>query len=465
MDRSLTDAERHPLLTVEGRRLLDRLLEHPQAPRYNHRCGDRLTREGLRRVRTFERRLLAPRPSATAGAVPPWVTRFAHRCLKTVPFYRGRGGDHRRFADLPTCARADLGREPWSFVPDDQPLDDLMVYNTTGTTGHPLDVLSHPEVSSLYLPLLRAALRRHGTTFEGGAGRVAIVLVCAQATTYTYASVSAYLGGAGFVKLNLNPSEWRANADRERFLDDCRPEIYTGDPVSLGELARLPLAWRPRAIVSTAMALADGLRRRLESRFGCPVIDVYSMNECRLIGVAAPGGHAVIAPDCFVEVLDGAGAPSPSRERGEITITCGRNPFLPLLRYRTGDFAALELGGPEPILAGLEGRPAAVFLDTRGKRVNSVDISLALRPFPLAQFTLHQAADGGLRLRLGGGMAGTAAIRQTLLALFGEERRLEIEPLQVPAGSKVIQYTSELPDDEAGRAGSPTACGAGGEAR
>jgi phenylacetate-CoA ligase len=444
MDRLPTDAERHPLLTPAGQQLLDRLREHPHAPRYNHRCGDRLTRDGLRRVRAYERRLGAPRPAAPAGGVPAWVRAFARRCLGAVPFYRGRGGDHRRFAELPTCGRADLGRAPWSFVPDDRPLDGLIVYNTSGTTGHPLDVLSHPEVSSLYLPLLRAALGLHGVRLEGGAGRVAIALVCAQASTYTYASVSAFLGGAGFVKLNLNPADWRVPEDRGRFLDDCRPEIFTGDPVSLAELGGLGFSWRPKALVSTSMTLTDGLRRELAARFGCPVVDLYSLNECRLVGVGVAGGHAVIAPDCHVEVLDGDGAPCATGERGEITITCDRNPFLPLLRYRTGDRAALGSAGALPLLVGLEGRPAALFVDTAGRRVNTVDISLALRPFPLRQFTLHQAADGGLRLGVGGGAGEPAGVGDALRALFGAEARLSIEPLAGPQGGKVVQYTSDL---------------------
>ena len=42
-----------------------------------------------------------------------------------------------------------------------------------------------------------------------------------------------------------------------------------------------------------------------------------------------------------VEVLDEGGAPVPDGERGEIVVTVDENPYLPLLRYRTGDHAAL----------------------------------------------------------------------------------------------------------------------------
>lgn len=442
VDRALTDGERHPLLAPEGRRMLLRLLEHPQAPIWNHRCGDRLSRAGLQRVRAFERALARSRPPCAPGEAPAWVTRLARRCLAQVPFYRRRGGDARRFAELPSCSRADLAREPWSFVPDDQPLEDLIVYSTSGTTGHPLEVLSHPVVSTLYLPLLRAALATRGVRLARGSGRLAIALVCAQRSTYTYASVSTYLGGAGFCKINLDPAQWRNAADRAAFLDDLAPAVVSGDPISLAAFAALPLRQSPSAIVSTALGLADGLRAALEERFGCPVLDVYSMNECRLIAVATPGGHAVLAHDLFVEVLRPDGSPCAPGERGEVTLTCGRNPFLQLLRYRTGDHAALDLSGPQPLLVGLEGRAPVRFLDAAGQAVNSADVSVALRPFPLAQFSLHQAADRTLTLRTAGPPPCEPSLRAALHTLFGD-LPLTIGRIEATSG-KVIPYTSHV---------------------
>ena len=41
-DRPLTEAERFPLLTERGRKLMEWMWEHPHAPRFVGRCGDRL---------------------------------------------------------------------------------------------------------------------------------------------------------------------------------------------------------------------------------------------------------------------------------------------------------------------------------------------------------------------------------------------------------------------------------------
>ena len=335
----------------------------------------------------FEERLRRAAGRAGGGGAPPWALEFAGalpaagavspRARRRAAAPRGRGG----FAALPTCDRGDLNRDFVSFVPDGEPLDDLIVYETAGTTGHPVTILSHPLVSNLYLPLLRAALADRGVALEGGPGRVAIALVCAQSFTYTYASVSSYLGGAGFVKVNLNPLDWRDPADRAAFLDDCAPAIYSGDPLSFLELLRLPLRHRPQALVSTSMALAPGFARELEGRFGCPVLDLYSLNECRLVAAAAdPGsarrrGHRLVPHDVHVEILDAAGRPVPEGERGEITLTCGAQPLPAAAALPHGRSRALERRHGRAAARGSGGAGAGRLPRRRGPRRSTASTS------------------------------------------------------------------------------------------
>ena len=141
-----------------GQRLLW-LEEHPHAPRFTHPGVDRVTPEGLRATAAFAESIQVAPSRWLPDSPPAWLAPFIDRCCHTVPFYRRYGGAA-RLADLPICSRADLAREPWSFVPDDEPLDDLIVYNTSGTTGHPLAVPTHPDTLACYIPLLKAALRK-----------------------------------------------------------------------------------------------------------------------------------------------------------------------------------------------------------------------------------------------------------------------------------------------------------------
>lgn len=445
LDRPLTDAERYPLLSEAGQRMLERIRQHPHAPRFNHQCGDRLDAAALRRVQDFAERLQSETPRWTWDRVPEWVVEFARSCLKRVPFFRARGSWPGAFTALPTTDRSELAREPWAFVPDDEPLDDLIVYDTSGTTGHRITLPSHPEVAAKYLPLLEAMLSTRGLRLERGPERVAMIQVCAQKHTWTFGNVATFLDEAGFAKINLDPSAWNHPDDRVRYLDDCNPQVYTGDPVAFQELARLPLTTRPQALISGATTLLAGVQRELEARFGCPVIDYYSMKESGPIAVRTEVGYEVLPPDLYVEILDPEGRPCPPGERGEIALTGGRNPYLPLLRYRTGDFAAMPFDGPRPTLVGLEGRPPVLYRRADGSPVNSIDVTWVLRDLSLAQFTLHQHADGTMTFRTRP-VPQPEAVLAALHGLFGPDQviRMDEIPDEEALAGKIVQYTREV---------------------
>jgi phenylacetate-CoA ligase len=439
-DRSLTDSERFPLIDAAGLRHLEQLRQHPHAPRYNFRCGDRLTAVGRDRVRAFEKRIFESDGHWAAGEVPQWVRDHAERCSHTVPFYRKR--PRVPFEQMAPVSRADLQREPWAFVPDDQPLEGLINYWTSGASGHSMDVLSHPEVASMRLPIFRKALARHGLTLDGGSGRTAVLFVCSQSTTFTYASLSSYLEGAAHVKINLHAREWRTPDDRVAFIDALQPEILTGDPLSFLDLASLPVTVRPKALISSAMALLPGTRRKLEERFSCPVIDLYSTCETGPIALAAEDGFDLFLPDVYIEILRADGRRAAPGERGEIAFTGGRNPFLPLVRYRTGDWAALSYGLGRPRLTGFEGRAPVVFRAADGRLINNIEITIAFRPFPVAQFHVHQNSDGSLLVRTAG--EAPRGLEESLRIVFGAGQRMTLEPLDDPS-VKQIPFTSDLP--------------------
>ncbi len=459
MPETLTDAERFPLITDEGRKLLRRLREHPHAPRYTAVCGNRLTAEYLRRVHEYEAELNSAPKGWPQDGLPTWLPGFAEMRFRDVPFYRRYGAQPADFHDIPTTSRADLSREIWSFVPDSLPLDDLIIYATSGTTGHPLTIPSHPVVGACYTPLLKTALAMKGIELKSGRGQVGCVLVGYQKRAYTYPSVTPHQDEAGHLKLNLHPDDWRDPDDRARFLDDCNPELYTGDPLAFAELMRLPLKTRPRALISTAMMLTPGLRRQLESHFDCPVLDVYSTNESGPIAVASNfrslagvwrfgslASYVLLQHRLYVEILDDDGAPCPSGTRGEVALTGGLNFFLPLLRYRTNDYASLEWRDDHPVLTGLEGRPPVLYRGANGQLINNLDVTGALKHLALPQFTLHQTADGSLQMKVRRSHVDLSQIRAALLALFGPDQILAIEEVE-SLGEKVIQYTSDAVSD------------------
>lgn len=441
----ITDAERYPTLTEAGRRMLQFLREHPHAPLFRNESGNRLTANELTLVREFEHESRLAEVGWPPGELPPWLDDFVERSFSDVPFYRRYGSRSAKFQDLPTVSRADFSRDIAQFVPDSAPIDRLINFRTSGTTGHPLLLASHPVVAANYLAFHKLALRRFGVELHHGRGKVGVVLVGFQRKCFTYVSVTPAMDESGLAKINLHPADWRDPGDRAKYLNGLAAEVYTGDPISFAELLKLPLLAKPRAMLSTSMALLPALRRQLEERFGCPVLDLYSMNEAGPVAVADPaaGGHVLLQHRLYLEILDPAGQPLPPGECGEVTLTGGFNFCLPLLRYRTGDYAALRFNGNESVLVGLEGRPPVCFRNMRGEWLNNIEVTHALQRLAIPQFTLHQDRDGGLLLRWSGSSQDDHQIRDSLLELFGPGQRLVLE--QVPSfEGKVVQYTSDL---------------------
>jgi phenylacetate-coenzyme A ligase PaaK-like adenylate-forming protein len=430
-----------PLITPEGERMLKFLREHPAAPIFRNESGNKLSGEDLSRLREIEREVLAAKPGWAPGETPAWLGDFLRHALGEVPHYRRYGRSDAPLEELPTFSRAELGRDVAAFVPDDVPIDRLVNFRTSGTTGHPILVASHPVVAASYLAFHKKALAYFGVELRAGAGQVGVVLVGYQKKCFSYVSVTPQMGESGLVKLNLHPADWRDPEDRARYIDALDAEMYTGDPLSFLELAKLDFRSKPRALLSTSMTLLPETRRLLEQRFGCPVLDVYSLNEAGPVAFSDGDHWALLQPRMFVEILDDEGRRVSPGERGEITLTGGMNPWLPLVRYRTGDFAALVFHGGQPRLEHLSGRAPVRFRATNGEWLNNIDVTHALGRFALSQWTLAQKKDGSFELRSSGGNA--TELERALRELFGADAAIDVAN-GVPFDGKVRQYVSEL---------------------
>jgi phenylacetate-CoA ligase len=452
--------ERHPLIGESGLRMLRRLREHPDAPRFNYATGDRLRAEDLPQLAAYRERIASERGPSAAAPSAQIVARAA-TWRETVPLYRRilpAGADlAREWQSLPTTSRADFARAPWEFVPDDQPLDRLVIYRTAGTTGHPISVPHHPIAIRCYEPLIEEALARHGVHPRFAADRVAAFLIGAQIRTYTYTAILHAWGGAGFAKLNIRPADWPREDSARRYVAEFSPALLTGDPISFAQMLRQDIDARPLALITTSVALSPGLREKLRARYRAPVIDWYSLVETGPIGYLCPrdaNAYHLLPPDIHVEALRPDGSAAAAGERGEIAVTGGRNPFAPLLRYRTGDYGRIErgpcaCGDPTPRLVELEGRSATLFRSGDGTPVSTVDLSRLLREHPLLLHEFVQHGDGRCELvirPLPDARPDPARIEADLRGALGDvPLAIRVDPeLGDRREGKVLAYRSEL---------------------
>lgn len=418
----LNEDERFPLLSQRGRQLLHAMRQHSSAPNWNWPNGEQLDERGLDKVNQFNEQLRSSN-DLSGLAEPAWLEEFKEHCLELVPYYRQRSRPGTSFLDLPTCKRSDLAPRVWQFVPDNEPVDQLITFSSSGTTGHPTRTPHHPFSAACGVPLIEHALRSmHGIEMARGPENIAITNVAAYPGAYTTAIVVAYLQEAGCIRVNLDPSAWKEQEHRQQYLNAWRGPIWLGDPVAFGELEKIDLEYQPQAIVSSIMHLNEGYAQRLSQRYNCPVLDMYAMTEAGIIAVRDAHGHRVLPHDLFVEILDESGNRRESGQRGEITLSGGRNPFLPLLRYRTGDYAALKWIDGKRVLVDLFGREPIEYISDSGRVVHSMEIVRLMREFAVRKYEL-KAVEGGYQLNLDGDL----------------DRRQLVAKLKLLLGSKLIE--------------------------
>ena len=448
------------MLTEDGVKMLERLREHPDAPRFNYITGDRLRKDDLGALDYFRQGLETDRGARSAGVPPPAILQRVASWRRRVPFVASRVPDgldlERDWLSIPTSSRADLALEPWNFVPDDEPLERLVIYRTAGTTGHPITIPHHPMAIRCYEPMIEFALARHGAKPQFDAAGVACFLVGAQIRTYTYAAILSAWNGAGFAKLNIRQTEWPREGSQARYFAEMAPKFLSGDPISFAEMMHLDLPAQPCALLTTSVAMSPVLKKRLAEKYKAPVIDWYSMVETGPIGYACPQGfgYHLLPHDIHLEVLRADGTQAPPGERGEIAVTGGRNPFAPLLRYRTGDFGHVDYapcpcGDPMPRLLELEGRVPVLIRSSDGTPVSTVDLSRLLREHPLLLHEFVQHADRSCELTaraLPDASPDTAKIEMDLRRVLGTVP-LEIRfdaTLGDRQDGKALAYRSEL---------------------
>jgi phenylacetate-CoA ligase len=436
---ALSDRERFPL--ISDLTWLNTLRQDAVAPHFNFQSGDRLNRRHLDLVHQYSTQI---REGKFWGEeAPGWLQRYVEWCRATVPFYKERSNE---FHAQPTIRRRDIQLNPWLFVSSECDLDDLLVYQTSGTTGPAMDVLFDPVSQACWLPQLESVLLRHGLGLSRGKGLTSIALICHQENTLTYASLSTYLEGAGILKINLHESNWKSANHRAQYLEKYNPEVLTGDPFAFLSLLTLGPKLSPKAMVSSAMKLTSALQKSLEEQFRCPVFDVYSLTECRMIAVAEGlSRYRAIRPELFFEVFDPHEDRSlPPGARGELVITGGNNPFLPLIRYRTGDHCSLTFSDGVPYLNDLEGRETVPFYRMDNSFVNNVDISRTMSAFSLAAFHVHQNNDKSILVRICTNEKEIAPlIQDKLMDIFGRDMQVRVIH-EDTNGKKLVNYTSDV---------------------
>ncbi|WP_251150090.1 AMP-dependent synthetase [Cellulosimicrobium sp. Marseille-Q4280] len=482
---ALTDAERWPTLDAAGRDALDAVRRDPAAPVWVHVTGDRLRTDDLPLLDDVAARLASGSPDEPDGTArssdaadrvtpgrpytepPGWVRDLVARAHAVVPRYRrardrGESGAASPLAAVAPVTRDDLRRDVASFVPVDVPLGRVLEGSSSGSTGAAIRIPLHPVAVAADLVLLQHLVTGAGAAWAPEPGRLGLMNLVDQRQAFTYASaMTGFRRGPGvsapsMARVNLDPGAWTRPGDREAFLTAQDPQVVSSSPLPLLALARLAdagLDLHPVALVSGAAHLSDVARSRLRATWDVPVVDLYGLRETGAVASRVDGGPFVVVTGrrVWVEILADDGTPVIDGGRGEVVVTVDENPYLPLLRYRTGDHARIVRRGGRVELHDLEGRSPVRYLRPDGAWVPSVDAAQHLQANGMAAWQLHQDADGSVVLDVvpdAPGAAGASAAREAGAAvgqLLGRSVTVhEVSPARLGDG-RARRWSSDVP--------------------
>jgi phenylacetate-CoA ligase len=267
------------------------------------------------------------------------------RRLRAAGVTGGAGVGLEDLPKLPTVSKADIWEHyPWGLLAVDR-TQVVCIHGSSGTSGRPTLVPYTASDVAVWADVMARALA------GAGAGRSSIVQVA-----YGY---GLFTGGQGVhhggMRLGATVLPMSSGmTDRQlRVLADLRPDVLCCTPsyaIHLGEALRAagtpPGELSLRVGVFGAEPWTEGMREQIESLLGLRALDIYGLSEMIGPGVACESldseGLLNVAEDHFyVEAVDAEGNPVPDGTPGELVFSTLTKTGMPLLRYRTGDVAAL----------------------------------------------------------------------------------------------------------------------------
>lgn len=219
-------------------------------------------------------------------------------------------------------------------------------------------------------------------------------------------------------------------------LASARPTVIYGAASRLRELAEYVLnahlAVRPRAVLSSYEQLSAATRGLLEQTFRCPVRSVYGSTELGLCAWECEQGALHVQADQVIpEVIDDLGAPVPRGTPGRLIFTSLKSWLMPLVRYDTGDIAALRregcaCGSTFPVLSPFEGRRAAYLYTRSGRAASPYKLMSIVDRTGVARYQLVQREKGSAELILdcSDDAVDLRECEAEISAFLGEEFRL-----------------------------------------
>lgn len=326
------------------------------------------------------------------GLVERELVELISYAIRNVPFYRDlvkegriKGGDIQGISDLerlPIVSKEMIREKPEYFLADGFHRRELIVINTSGTTGKTLKIYVDKDS------------RRHAYAFFT---RLKI-----------WAGVNGKLPNVTFAGRTIVPPNadrppfWRRNAVMNNYLfssyhlsyrnlkhyvemlEKIQPQFIDSYPSSIYIVAKYMEENQisgifPKAIITSAETLLDYQRETIEGVFKCPIYDQYGCTEQAVFVSQCEKGTYHIHPEYgIVEFLREDGSKAAPGELARLICTGFINRAMPFIRYDIGDVGIASgkkcsCGRAFPVIEKIIGRADDIIVMKDGRQVGRLD--------------------------------------------------------------------------------------------
>jgi phenylacetate-CoA ligase len=395
---------------------------------------------------------------------------------QTVPFYRerlkqagyapGRPLTAALWRAIPVLTRAEVqaaGKALHSSAPPREHGSPNTV-RSSGSTGRPIEAAVSGFAGVVFNALTLRDHAWHGRDLKGRLGGIRIFK--GRAAAPPDGGAQPDWGGLIAKVFETGPSfglSIAATLDQQAaWLARVDPHYLHLFPSVLRELLDRAAAPRPRSlrqVTTLAEPLDASLRELCRSRWGVPVVDLYSAQETGYLALQCPSHehYHVQAESVYFEALAGDGRACAPGETGRAVATPLLNFTMPLIRYDVGDF--VEAGAPcgcgrgLPVLSRIVGRVRNMITLASGERFwPAMGVGDFGEVLPVAQVQVVQKTLAHLEVRIVVPRRATPAeearLREIVLAKVGHPFDISFaypERIERGPGGKYEEFRSELP--------------------
>lgn len=351
-----------------------------------------------------------------AGKAPFYAERFAECGVNPAKFE-----SLEQLADYPLLTKQDLLQQREALVNPETDAAQRLYITTGGSSGVPVGFYLHKGVSR---PKEQAYLEAQWSRRGYRVGdRVAVVRggVTSSRADGGISSFDATRNWLILSSYHLTPERLPEYVSA---LNRFRPQHLHAYPSAALLLARgmeqagLKLQFQLTSLLCGSEKLPAEAQQHLEQFFGAPVFHWYGHSErVVLAGQGRSSDHLHFWPTYgFVEF----GEPDAEGNR-EIIGTSFHNHVMPLIRYRTGDYARMPVASgnefPWPAVEAVVGRDYEFLVSATGRRISLTAINMHDRIFDgLLAVQFYQANEGVVECRFQAGPQWQASCEEPMRA-------------------------------------------------